>query len=37
MRLRDYYFYLAIPPARLFHSAQSFSLELKRNTIRILC
>ena len=37
MRLCDYQFYLLIPPARLFHSAQSFSFELRRNTIRILC
>ena len=32
MRLYDYQFYLLIPPARLFHSTQSFSFELKRNT-----
>ena len=25
------------PPARLFHSMQSFSFELKRDTIGILC
>ena len=37
MRLCDYQFYLLISPARLFHSAQSFSFKLKRNTIRILC
>ena len=28
MRLWDYQFYLLIPPARLFHSAQSYSFEL---------
>ena len=33
----DYQFYFLIPPARLFHSAQTFSLKLKRNTIQILC
>ena len=35
MRLYDYQFYLLIPPAYLLHSAQSFSFELKRKTIRI--
>ena len=28
---------LSVLPTRLFHSAQSFSFELKRNTIGILC
>ena len=36
MRLCDYQFYFLIPPARLRHSAQSFSFELNRNTIRIM-
>ena len=36
MRLRDYQFYLLILPARLLHSAQSFSFELKINTNQIL-
>ena len=31
MRLCDYQFYWLISPARLIHSAQSFSFELKRN------
>ena len=31
MRLCDYQFYWLVPPARLCHSAQSLSFELKRN------
>ena len=37
MRLCNYQFYLLIPPGRLLHSAQSFSFELNKNTIRIFC
>ena len=37
VRLCNYQFYLLISPAHLFHSAQIFSFELKRNTIQILC
>ena len=37
IRLCNYQFYFLILPARLLHSAQLFSFELKRNTIRILC
>ena len=37
MRLYDHHFYLLIPHAPLLHSVQSFSFELKRNTIGILC
>ena len=33
MRLCHYQFYLLTLPARLLHSTQSFSFELKRNTI----
>ena len=37
MGLCDYRFYQLIPPVRLFRSVQSFSFELKRSNIRILC
>ena len=37
MRGRNYQFYWLISPARLFHSAQSFTFELNRKTILVLC